>query len=311
MELLENIRSLPLSMGKEDIPVVPSGLFSIDYVSGGGYPCGGITEIYGEAGSGKTAIALRSIAEMQSKGKGCVFVDMEHSFPFGLAEASNVGMESLFVLSPSSGEEAFEMMDRLVRTEAVSLIVLDSISAILPKGDAGKRISEQSLSISSVISRCLPDFLPVLRSSGAVALFISQTRARKWGPPTRTAGGAAMRGMASLRIETSCGELLRSGGSVAGQEMFCLATKCLSAEPRRTASFDVLGGVGADSVRFFADVAERTGKLSFTENATVSFGGCEFQSYSDFRSFLHGVGRAAFDKISETIAKEGLLCGKL
>ena len=146
-------------------PMLSTGLLSFDYVSGGGYPIGDITEIYGESGSGKTASVLRSIAHAQEEGKYCAFIDMEHSFPSSLAESSSIDSSRLFVLSPSCGEDAFSMMSELVRTDAIDLLALDSVTALISKDDLERRVSEQEDTVSSLLKRQLPEFLTLVTAS--------------------------------------------------------------------------------------------------------------------------------------------------
>ena len=290
-------------------PMLSTGLLSFDYVSGGGYPIGDITEIYGESGSGKTASVLRSIAHAQEEGKYCAFIDMEHSFPASLAESSSIDSSRLFVLSPSCGEDAFSMMSELVRTDAIDLLALDSVTALIPKDDLDRRVSEQEDTVSSLLKRQLPEFLTLVKASNTAVVFINQVRSnmKRLGLPTKSTGGRMVKHYAALRIETSCGEMLEGKGRMVGREVRCVATKSLSIFPGRKASFDVFNDIGADDVRFFADVAERLGKLYFTEACSILFNGREFQSYSALRSYLRAGGKACSDRIREDAIRH---CGE-
>lgn len=290
-------------------PMLSTGLLSFDYVSGGGYPIGDITEIYGESGSGKTASVLRSIAHAQEEGKYCAFIDMEHSFPASLAESSSIDSSRLFVLSPSCGEDAFSMMSELVRTDAIDLLALDSVTALISKDDLERRVSEQEDTVSSLLKRQLPEFLTLVKASNTAVVFINQVRSnmKRLGLPTKSTGGRMVKHYAALRIETSCGEMLEGKGRMVGREVRCVATKSLSIFPGRKASFDVFNDIGADDVRFFADVAERLGKLDFTEACSILFNGREFQSYSALRSYLRADGKACSDRIREDAIRH---CGE-
>lgn len=304
MKILEDCGSLPdLSFSPSRAEVIPTGVLGFDCISGGGYPVGEITEIYGGPCSGKTASSLKSIARTQADGGVCVFVDTEHAFPLSLAKATGVDFEDLIILSPDSGEDAFSMMENIVKTGAVKLVILDSATALVSKEDECRKISDMESRASDIMKKCLPSFLPVLRASDTAAVFISQIRSNtgNFGFPTRAAGGAVLRRNASLRIETSCAETLGSKDHPAGVEITCVTTKSSSACPGMAASFDVLSSCGADDIRFFADKAERLGMLDFTDNNTLFFCGQELASYSALRDFVREDASGAFDRIREDI----------
>jgi recombination protein RecA len=268
--------------------LLPTGLFSLDYISGGGYPEGGIAEIVGESGSGKTAAALRSIAFTQKQGGRCVFVDMDKAFPASLARSTGVDLPALVLLRPENAEDAFEMMSEIIKTDSVRLIVLDSVASLLPKEDIGKSVSKQEGALPKILQKELPAFISLLKTTRTTVVFLNQTRERnvRLGITTGTPGGRSLRYHEELRIVTSCGEMLRQGEDILGQGMKCTAVKSLAVFPGRTASFDVFLDSGADDIRFFADIAERHGFLSFSDNATILFDGQEFRSYRELRRFL-------------------------
>lgn len=287
-----NITDLPRLNIKAFFPqekdFLSSGLFGIDYISGGGYPIGEITEVFGDSGSGKTAIALKSIATAQKQGKSCAFIDMDRAFPMILAKNTGVDTSSLLVFRPDSAEDAFDIMSTLIRTDALSLIVLDSVASLLPKEDLDHAVSKQKGALPKILQEKLPDFISLVKTTKTAVLFLNQTRERvsRTGATTSSLGGKMLKYYAELRIETTCGELLKQNGNVIGQSMNCTAIKNLSVFPGRSASFDVFHSSGADDVRFFADAAERMGFLSFSEHATILFDRQEFRSYKELRHYL-------------------------
>lgn len=201
------------------------------------------------------------------------------------------------------------MMSELVRTDAIDLLALDSVTALISKDDLERRVSEQEDTVSSLLKRQLPEFLTLVKASNTAVVFINQVRSnmKRLGLPTKSTGGRMVKHYAALRIETSCGEMLEGKGRMVGREVRCVATKSLSIFPGRKASFDVFNDIGADDVRFFADVAERLGKLYFTEACSILFNGREFQSYSALRSYLRADGKACSDRIREDAIRH---CGE-
>lgn len=308
MRILDNPSNYPdihvrQGMKKE---ALRSGLFSVDYISEGGFPVGEISEIYGEAGSGKTAVALRAIAEAQDDNKICAFVDMEKAFPLRLAKASGVDTSSLILLSPEYGEDAFQMMERLIETDDLDLLVLDSVSALFSRKDKLHSLSSEQESVSSMLQRFLPHFFSLLRTTGTTILFLNQIRQNNSfvGSSESAVGGNILKHYASLRIRMECGEILKQDSQPIGQEVFCTATNCTSILPGRKASLDVFYDIGADDIRFLADALERASLLSFSEHGTLLFDGKEFHSYKDFRNYWKQEGRLRTDKIERELVQD-------
>jgi len=186
--------------------VIPSGSVSLDAALGvGGYPQGRIIEIYGPESSGKTTLVLHAIAEAQEKGKICAFIDSEHAFDSKYAANLGVDVNNLLISQPDNGEQALEILDKLLGTNEVGLIAVDSVAALTPKAEIDGEMGEQKVGLQArLMSQAMRKIVGKMKRSGCIVMFTNQLRDRigiMWGDPSITTGGKALKFYATIRLE--------------------------------------------------------------------------------------------------------------
>jgi recombination protein RecA len=248
-----------------NVEVIPTGVMSLDVALGvGGIPKGRVVELYGPEGGGKTTIALHIIAEAQKGGGVTAFIDAEHALDPGLANAIGVDTNNMYISQPDSGEQAFYIIDSLVRSGAVDLIVVDSVAALTPQGEIDGKIEDgpnKSVGLHArLMSYALRRLTSIISKSRTTIIFINQLRAvistgYSNGPTETTTGGRALKFYSSVRIEVRRAESLKQGDVQIGHELKIKVTKNKVAPPFRTAHTTLIYGRGVPKAMTLLDMA--------------------------------------------------------
>ncbi len=249
---------------REVIPAVSTGSLGLDIALGiGGLPFGRICEIYGPESSGKTTLTLQVVAEAQKAGKTCAFVDAEHALDPIYAEKLGVNVDELLVSQPDTGEQALEIVDMLVRSNAVDVIIVDSVAALTPKAEIEGEMGDSHVGLQArLLSQAMRKITGNIKAANCLVVFINQIRMKigvMFGSPETTTGGNALKFYSSVRLDIRRIGAVKSGDEVVGNETRVKVVKNKVSPPFKQAEFQILYGKGIYRMGEIIDLGVKQG----------------------------------------------------
>ena len=247
-----------------EIDVISSGSLALDICLGiGGYPKGRIVEIFGPESSGKTTFALHAIAEAQKKGGRAAFIDAEHSLDPQYAAKLGVNINELLLSQPDNGEQALEICEALVRSGAISVIVIDSVAALVPQAEIEGEMGDSHVGLQArLMSQALRKLSGVISKTNTIAIFINQLREKvgvMFGNPETTPGGRALKFYASVRLDIRRSEQIKLGTDIIGNKTSIKVVKNKMAPPFKNCVVDIMYGEGVSLEGEIVDLASEIG----------------------------------------------------
>jgi len=296
---------------KMDVELLPSGSLSLDLALGGGWPKGRIIEIYGPESSGKTTLALHAIAEMQKQGGQAAFIDAEHALDPAYAKKIGVDTANLLISQPDNGEQALEICETLVRSNAVDLIVVDSVAALVPQAEIDGEMGDAQMGLQArLMSQAMRKLTGIISKSRATVIFINQIRMKigvMFGNPETTTGGNALKFYASVRVDIRRIGQIKDGDNISGNRTKIKVVKNKIAAPFRTAEFDVMYNEGISKAGDVLDLGVSYGVLE-KAGAFIKYNG---ETWGQGREGRGGKPGLALQRAARcaALAWQGGLCG--
>ncbi len=248
-----------------DVETIPTGSLSLDLALGGGIPKGRIIEIYGPESSGKTTLALHAVAEVQKTGGLAAFIDAEHALDPEYAARIGINLDDLLISQPDTGEQALEIVETLVRSNAVDIIIVDSVAALVPRAEIEGDMGDSHMGLQArLMSQALRKLTGVINKSKCTVIFINQLRMKigvMFGNPETTAGGQALKYYASVRLDIRRTETIKDGDQSMGNHVKVKVVKNKVAAPFKIAEFDIMFNEGISTAGDLIDLAVKYGQV--------------------------------------------------
>jgi recombination protein RecA len=276
---------------KVGIDAIPSGSIGLDAALGiGGYPRGRIIEIFGPESSGKTTLAISAIAQAQKLGGNCAFIDAEHAFDPEYAKKIGVNLDNLLISQPDNGEQALEICETLVRSNALDIIVVDSVAALVPRAEIEGEMGDSMMGVQArLMSQALRKLTGAVSKSKTILIFINQIRMKigvMFGNPETTTGGNALKFYSSVRLDIRRKAAIKKGDETIGNNVTVKVVKNKVAPPFKVAEFDLMFGCGIDAEGEIIDLGV-THEIVDKAGSWLSYSGEKMgQGKEGARSFL-------------------------
>ena len=288
-----------------EVEVTPSGSLALDLALGvGGYPKGRIIEIYGPESSGKTTFALHAIAEVQKRGGRAAFIDAEHALDPIYAKNLGVNINELLLSQPDTGEQALEICEALVRSNAINIVVIDSVAALVPQAEIDGEMGDSHVGLQArLMSQALRKLGGTINKTKTIAIFINQLREKvgvMFGNPETTPGGRALKFYSSIRLEVRKGESIKIGDSIIGSKTNIKVVKNKVAPPFKVATVDIMYGEGVSHEGELIDLGSESGILEKT-GAWYSYNGEKLGQGKENVKLLLKENRKLYDEIEAKI----------